>query len=84
MSDSPTIASAEKYIYRAQCQSCRRAINIDLVKLRDTLGADYLIDNIRSRLVCTCGAREPITTIVLAETTVGIQYRNMGETTPES
>lgn len=54
-----TLADAEKYIYIAQCP-CGHKQEVDLVKLRDVLGSDFKIRNIRVRLKCQCGRKDSI------------------------
>lgn len=69
-----TLDDAEKYVYRAQCKKCKRAKNIDLMKLRNRLGNDFPVRDLRTRLVCECGHKGHIVTYVLRDSSVGREY----------
>jgi len=48
-------------VYGASCSVCLETRRIDLARLRDRLGADFLVGDIRRRLRCTkCGTRKVI------------------------
>lgn len=58
-----TLADAvELIVYGASCNRCHETRRIDLVQLRDRLGPQFLLDDIRPRLRCSkCGTRKVIT-----------------------
>jgi len=57
-----TLAEAvEKIVYGASCDRCHETRRIDLAKLRDRFGREFLVENIRPRLRCAkCGNRKVI------------------------
>ena len=57
-----TLAEAVDQIeYGASCDRCHETRRIDLVRLRDQLGSQFLVGDIRRRLRCSkCGKRNVI------------------------
>ena len=57
-----TLAEAVDSIYfGASCEDCKRGARIDLQRLRDLLGPDILVQDIRPRLRCSeCGSKHVI------------------------
>lgn len=56
--------AAEGYLYHATCTSCRRHIKVDLKALAAQLGESYPVRDIRRRLKCECGAKNPIISMI--------------------
>jgi hypothetical protein len=60
--ERPTLAEAvELIVYGASCNRCHETRRVDLAQLRDRLGPQVLVGDIRPRLRCaTCGNRKII------------------------
>lgn len=58
-----TLAEAVELIaYGASCNRCHETRRIDLAQLRDRLGPEFPVDDVRPRLRCSkCGNRRIIT-----------------------
>jgi hypothetical protein len=57
--------AAGELLYGATCERCKETRRIDLAKLRDRLGPDVLVQDIRKRLRCRkCGSRKVIVTML--------------------
>jgi hypothetical protein len=55
----------DRYYYGVSCQSCMRNARISLAKLRQTLGDDYPVVKVVSRLKCrTCGSKQVTVTFL--------------------
>ena len=62
----------DDYYYGVSCQSCMRAARISLPKLRTTLGEDYPLVNVVTRLKCrTCGSKQITVTFLAPHQAVG-------------
>ena len=57
-----TLAEAvELIVYGASCNRCHETRRVDLAQLRDRLGPQFLVGDIRPRLRCSkCGTRKVI------------------------
>jgi hypothetical protein len=57
-----TLAEAvERIEYGANCDRCHETRRVDLARLRDRLGPDFLVGDLRPRLRCAkCGKRQVI------------------------
>lgn len=51
----PLADAVEEIFYGASCNRCRETRHVDLVQLRDRLGPQFLVGNIRRRLRCSKG-----------------------------
>jgi hypothetical protein len=52
-------------VYGATCERCKETRRVDLANLRDRLGPDVLVRDVRKRLRCrACGSRRVITATV--------------------
>jgi hypothetical protein len=62
LAEQLTLAEAVELIaYGASCNRCHEMRRIDLAKVRDRLGPQFLVGDIRSRLRCSkCGNRNII------------------------
>lgn len=70
-----TLADAEKYVYRVSCKECERSLNIDLVALRNQLGADFPIRRLKQRLGCkSCGSRDTTIVFIVLDSSIGREY----------
>jgi hypothetical protein len=50
-----------EYYFAAQCRDCRHGRRLDIMKLRERLGADFPVVQIRKRLRCErCDSRQII------------------------
>lgn len=59
----PRAEAADLIYYGASCETCCETRRIDLLKIRDQLGPDVLVQDIRKRLRCRkCGTRKVIIT----------------------
>lgn len=60
--DELTLGEAvELIIYGASCNRCHETRRVDLAQLRDRLGPQFLVDDVRPRLRCSkCGNRKII------------------------
>lgn len=60
-----TLADAEKYVYSAECTKCKYKAVVDLKAIRDKLGADFPLGEVRPHLKCSrCQAKEVITCVL--------------------
>ena len=60
--ETGTLADVDdSFYYGASCRGCSHTARLNLVKLRDYLGATFPLINIRHRLKCDrCGGRQVI------------------------
>jgi hypothetical protein len=62
----------DRYYYGVSCQSCMRGARLSLAKLRQTLGDDYPVVKVVSRLKCrTCGSKQVTVTFLAPSQAVG-------------
>jgi hypothetical protein len=55
----------DSYYYGAYCGKCRHAARLSLVKLRERLGDDFPLKDVRPRLRCRrCGSRHIVVTFL--------------------
>lgn len=57
----------ENYYYGAYCRKCKHHARLSLIKLRERLGGDFPVRDIRNKLRCDqCGDRRQIVVTFLA------------------
>ena len=62
----------DSYYYSVSCQSCMRGRRLSLAKLRVTLGDDFPVVEMRTRLKCsTCGSKLSTVTFLAPYQAVG-------------
>jgi hypothetical protein len=62
----------ERYYYGATCSKCQHRARLSIRKLKDHLGEEFLIDDIRKRLRCErCGNRQCVIAFLAPESMSG-------------
>jgi hypothetical protein len=62
----------DRYYFGVSCQSCMRGRRLCLSKLRETLGDDYPVVKVVTRLRCrTCGSKQVTVTFLAPHQAVG-------------
>jgi hypothetical protein len=62
----------DRYYFGVSCQSCLRNARISLVRLRETLGDDFPLVKVLSRLKCrTCGSKQVTVTFLAPHQATG-------------